>query len=1188
MNKLLLALMLLFLTGKSCFSQNTQNPTNYIRTELVPASPNASSLGKYGEVPLNLSTGAPSINLPLFTVGGSQLSLPITLNYSYDGYRPTQPIGWAGLGWSLNAGGVISKTVKGRLDESASSGRNFDDDYVKGKIEGNKDVEFLNGVYNGLYDTEPDIYSFNFGKYSGKFIKYKGTFHCFPYQKLDIGGNNTGFTITAEDGTKYEFNEVETTRQKGSSSSPYTLPTYVSSWYLTKITNAAGTENIYLEYTSEGTIVQPGTLSQTFQYFLSTTNNNNPNISHENKLFEPVITYPTYVTPKRLITIVSDRFTASFNASPDNRTDINQDLNGSARALDNISITSSNGRVVKNISLKHSYSGAGLQLDSLIENAYKIVDNDVLVIDPANTQKHAFSYNAVDGVSPKIYAAVDHFGYFRGGSYGYMMMPSGIVPNGIDRSPNMNAAQGALNRINYPTGGYTTLDYELHKKYAGNQYKKDDRISADTIVRPVLNPNGFIEGSGKSFIINYDQDAVIYVQREVKSPSGDGFTHNAYKDFDLYKIVNGNSQLITSGTILLEAENSGKAFTVTLSPGQYRLKTYCDVKEKGMIALVQFKMQTNIPIEGEDVGGIRVKKTIDYPVVGLPITKEYKYTNSLGFSTGQNVWAGYESSIYTERFQDPELPWSYYDNVYNNISSFVGENYYMGVPQYYLSVTEAITSGTVRSSTRTDFVSYNDFYMGTEPLRVTHYKLENGIEKPVQRISYNYQLAADTFLRAMKIRKIFTGHAGPPPLYDYEPTVYQLNFMWKYLTSTTKTDYRGSDSIITVTNNYYDVPKTRNLLSTQTTDSRGRQLITRFKYPESYAPALNSPFITAHVLDPVWEKQVWLKTGTDSALVSAVLNQYSPTLFQPVKMSSLSAPNITSLNNELKGTNNLYTTMVSDTRFDERVNYTYDNFGKLATQQLKFGPAISYKWGYPAVTYYIANQNKVQVIAECKNVADTGFFHENFEENMAALVDVAHTGYRSVSSYTANWIKPNARAYIITYWYRTGGIWKYKSDPYVQNYVCVGGDHYDDICIYPADAQMTTYTYDPGVGVKSIIDAKANTTYFEYDNQNRLKSVRDQDGNIVKNYVYNIAGSNLNGNMADAAPYANQTIFGYFTKNDCGDYYQGSVVKYTVPGGTYRGMTQQEADGKAQADLSANGQANANARGKCTQMGLVE
>ena len=53
-----------------------QDHTNYIRTDLIAPSPTAGSIGHYGEVPLNLSTGALGLTIPIFEVKGNELSLP--------------------------------------------------------------------------------------------------------------------------------------------------------------------------------------------------------------------------------------------------------------------------------------------------------------------------------------------------------------------------------------------------------------------------------------------------------------------------------------------------------------------------------------------------------------------------------------------------------------------------------------------------------------------------------------------------------------------------------------------------------------------------------------------------------------------------------------------------------------------------------------------------------------------------------------------------------------------------------------------------------------------------------------------------------------------------------------------------------------------------------------------------------
>ncbi|XLS28538.1 hypothetical protein ACJD0Z_15195 [Flavobacteriaceae bacterium M23B6Z8] len=55
-----------------------------------------------------------------------------------------------------------------------------------------------------------------------------------------------------------------------------------------------------------------------------------------------------------------------------------------------------------------------------------------------------------------------------------------------------------------------------------------------------------------------------------------------------------------------------------------------------------------------------------------------------------------------------------------------------------------------------------------------------------------------------------------------------------------------------------------------------------------------------------------------------------------------------------------------------------------------------------------------------------------------------------------------------------------------------------------ASTLITTYTYDPLVGVTSITNPNGVHSYFEYDSFNRLVAIRDKDHNLVEDYTYNL------------------------------------------------------------------------------------
>ena len=60
----------------------------------------------------------------------------------------------------------------------------------------------------------------------------------------------------------------------------------------------------------------------------------------------------------------------------------------------------------------------------------------------------------------------------------------------------------------------------------------------------------------------------------------------------------------------------------------------------------------------------------------------------------------------------------------------------------------------------------------------------------------------------------------------------------------------------------------------------------------------------------------------------------------------------------------------------------------------------------------------------------------------------------------------------------------------------------------PEGAMMTSYTYDPLIGITSITDSRGQTTYYDYDAFGRLEEVRDLNGQLIQDTRYHYAGEN--------------------------------------------------------------------------------
>lgn len=75
------------------------------------------AMTKYGIVSPSMYTGAMSYSIPIYTYSDPDFTIPISLDYNYDGYKPSMASGSIGLGWALNCGGVITREIKGIPDE---------------------------------------------------------------------------------------------------------------------------------------------------------------------------------------------------------------------------------------------------------------------------------------------------------------------------------------------------------------------------------------------------------------------------------------------------------------------------------------------------------------------------------------------------------------------------------------------------------------------------------------------------------------------------------------------------------------------------------------------------------------------------------------------------------------------------------------------------------------------------------------------------------------------------------------------------------------------------------------------------------------------------------------------------------------------------------------------------------------
>lgn len=261
-------------------------------------SPNASNLGTYTDIPISYYTGTPDISIPIAGVSDGELSSAVSISYHPGNITPGTPASNVGKGWSLNAGGVITRIVQHRPDDSIKGfiwKKKFDFD------DGQQRIQDLQN-----YDQEPDIFSFNVDGLTGKFYfdghivsinpglptaRYENTLEAKTIPKSDIkiepifddpvyylmnqgelihgSGKIIGFKIINTNGKvyyfgsydgreaieesiieshKYEYNEDGDYVRDGSDVETQTL---TNSWYLIKIEDHNQNNEINFYYEDE-------------------------------------------------------------------------------------------------------------------------------------------------------------------------------------------------------------------------------------------------------------------------------------------------------------------------------------------------------------------------------------------------------------------------------------------------------------------------------------------------------------------------------------------------------------------------------------------------------------------------------------------------------------------------------------------------------------------------------------------------------------------------------------------------------------------------------------------------------------------------------------------------------------------------------------------------------------------------
>ncbi|GHN02517.1 hypothetical protein WSM22_40060 [Cytophagales bacterium WSM2-2] len=669
-----------------------------------PASPDAAALGRYGQYNVSLNTGTPEISIPIYTIKVGDFTFPVSISYHASGIKVTDVASRVGLGWSLNAGGVISQNAMGILDGYQSMlnvPQSFNPDCGINNCTTNADYLLAKDIIDSrIYDTEPDLFTYNFLGFAGKYVQTNAGIATLPYSSEITFGDD----IIDKKGNRYIFGESETSTviRTCTSYSKNPLSSGPTAYYLTKVITAMG-DTIQLVYEHE-----------IYSYFQSTSskkyfrNTSAPGTDSSCELPADMSCRDrNSVNAPRLTQIIAPNgVIINFTY-----TQVRDDLETSsgqyqAKALNSITVTDG-GSTSFVYTFEYAVKGTQLGTDGKAATGKRLY---LTKFTDKDNGVYAFQYYNWESLPPRDSFSVDHWGYYNGKT-NTTLVPSLSLMSfaGADRSVAefSGLTYGTLQQITYPTKGYTVFDYEGHRPDASGSGYIGGGLRIKTISNYDINSalltqkkyayySGINAGlSDENMVLTYNSDVLI--QRKAIEGGGYADTGTARCEF-----------LVLSSTT--NPIMAGVDFNSNFQYGKVEVTDYTDaLAGKSVFYYSVLDFGTGFPVPQSD-GRMEVKlskeehyryNTSTSAYDAQPLTKkEYTYavlSDNVSQFTNLGEVDNYDQVVgFRIKYDIPEQPggvakFSYYHYKYTSI-------------WYYLqTLVETTNDGTNSSVTTTQF-----------------------------------------------------------------------------------------------------------------------------------------------------------------------------------------------------------------------------------------------------------------------------------------------------------------------------------------------------------------------------------------------------------------------------------------------------------------------------------------------------
>jgi hypothetical protein len=1011
-----------------------------------------------------------------------------------------------------------------------------------------------------IFDCEPDIFYLNIGQKVMKFIfdtegnpKLLNSPEYFKIEPTLGGPQNItleSFVVTDTYGNKFYFgenNKIEKTTvhtEFYSTDSRNTLgkyseddliqapldKTFTTGWFLTRVEVPSG-EFISYEYYSP---VNPLLLDiEVGQFRTKQLTENVPQISYNANRWNKTKSIEHSILTHYPERVVFPSGTVEIQLSP------RSDRQG-AYKLSSMVLKNNLNSLVNNIHFVYKETDGRMFLDWIMNNDKRTTFeyNDAVLPPKNSAQQDFWGYACAhsNDLIPQVYVYpnepvnVPNYYRFHPLSAGTFALPEIILPGSDRRVDESSIRAGVLEIVHHPTGGTTTYSYEPNEYY--------DAPSGENITGGGLRIANIVKKENENDETPLLQREYHYNQENEES-TGVLISDMAFASPTTFSFVNDvEIKYYFEGTPLLEGD-IWDHFTLRASNNYFPLAnlegnqiSYTKVEEievgNGKIVRHYHRPQNYVDHSTEvnttPMIGFPAFHTWTIPVIelGAPVPGElyvdaycqnlanlYWYVSVIGNSPGHYYSWGHvpDNSIFKtqslfyklEGIRDPKTGVIDYEckrdvlksgYLYDPCLSCSKLYTFDFQDLYFGEAYDGIFWGNVKQNGKSIFPFVplsDDGELQYEKLYKEEY-FEEGQSTPHKVIDYEYELknwdGAEKYVKAIKAQdlNVYSSLLKKEFVDAWDGTYEKDNFLslvynfysmpkawgqYNYLvnayafpkktTVTTADKYLKSlkEETDFVYNHKFLLEEQSKVLSDETDAGISIQT-TRYKYPHDFTSGSVYPAMTALNMYNYPVEEITLRNGE---VVGGKLTEYN--LSNGIYVPSAGF-RVKTTDPIAEASFTWYDGLNAGTDMQKTIDYDFDSKGNLIHYQQDNNIDNAFLWGY----------NEEFPVAKLENAK-----YEETSSGSGVFDLVDAQGNR----FTASQIDQLKNF--------TG-----TEDEYIAAL--------ENLRTTLSAATVTTFTYNPLVGMTSQTDVNGITSYYEYDTEGRLKLIKDQYGNIINHYEY--------------------------------------------------------------------------------------